>query len=228
MKITGKIYARRREQTAFSPKFFKSLQSDGDNEPLMVSADVMRQKTISKVKSLMNNDNLVGHEAEKRTVKFVESTTHFQHNQAHQFSSASVTGKTSHTSIFHSLFRAEMTNIEAGNEPQASIEEKMNADIVPKLVLTRKAAWSGIVGNRDHQALSSILAVGNPNEQNTEDGANLQQSPVTYSESVRNQYRLPRFVFAVYSLSCIILRSGITLLQDPHKRNFKTNQRRNF
>jgi hypothetical protein len=178
----------------------------------MIPADVMRQNIISKVKSLMNDDNLVGHQAGKRTAKFLESTTHFQYNQTHKYSSASVTGETSHREIFDSLFRAEMTKIDAGNEPQAIIKEKLNADIVPKLILKRKAAWSGIVGSRDHQVLSSIPAVGNPNEQNTAVGANLQQSTGTYSESARLQFQLPRFVFSVYSG---LHHFEITRLQEP-------------
>ena len=226
IQIAGQIYSRRNQQTVMRPKLLKSLQSDVVNDPLMVPAKVVRRRTVSKDKSLMNDDNLVGHQAGMGTAKFMKSKTHVQNNQAHAYSSAGVPGETSHRAIFDSLFRAEMTQIDAGNETQALIEETLNAVIVPKVILKRKAAWSGIVGNRDHQALSSNLADGNSNEQNTEVGANLQESPVTYSETVRLQFQLPRFVLFVCSVCCIILRSEITPLQEPYKRNFKTNQRR--
>jgi hypothetical protein len=214
-KITGQVYALGNQPSSFNLEYVKSFETSGADELFMApSGKFARRNNVSKVETFTHDDgdNPIGFQAEIRTANLIAPTTQFQPTQANANSYASTGEQNSHEAMFKSLFKAEWTKNDAGTVLQSLTEE--NADTGsgpggPKLLLKRKAAWSGIVGNRGSDVANLIQEDGNQNEFAAEVGAHSQQTQVVHMNlvrrqhmnSVRRQFQHQRFVCSVHAAS---------------------------
>jgi hypothetical protein len=175
------------------------------------SGKFARRNNVSKVETFTHDDgdNPMGFQAEIRTENLIASSTQFQPTQANANSYASTGEQISHKAMLNSLFKAEWTKNDAATLLQSSTEENADAGSRPNLLLKRKAAWSGIVGNRGSDVVNVIQEDGNQNEFAAEVGAHSQQTQVIHMNSVRQQhmssvrrqFQYQRFVCSVRAAS---------------------------
>jgi len=87
-----------------------------------------------------------------------------------------------HRARFDSLFRAETIANEVPSANQALMEQPAEAGPMPKLLLKRKAAWSGIVRHQSSDAANAVRGIA-PDVHEVEVAAPLQNSEVKDSET---------------------------------------------
>ena len=191
MKITGQVYARKTQQTSAIPELSKLIEpKEVDEIAMFPSSKLVDQQQKTQVQGLTSHDDPIGLKLGKRT-----PMAQFQNIRANSNSIASKSEETSHRARFDSLFRTEIIKNDAGTAIQATTE-KSDVGTVPKLLLKRKAAWSGIVGIRRSDPANSNRAVDDQSGAAAEVGAHLPQSEVPYSDSVRLRFQRQRCVFS--------------------------------
>jgi hypothetical protein len=157
---------------------------------MVPSGKFARRNNVSKVETFTHDDgdNPIDFQAEIRTANLIAPSTQFQPTQANANSYASTGEQNSHKAMFNSLFKAEWTKNDAGTFLQSLTEENADTESGPKLLLKRKAAWSGIVGNRGSDVANLIQEDGNQNEFAAEFGTHSQQTQVIHMNLVRRQH----------------------------------------
>jgi hypothetical protein len=191
LKITGQVYARKTQQTSAIPELSKLIEpKEVDEIAMFPSSKLVDQQQKTQVQGLTSHDDPIGLKLGKRT-----PMAQFQNIRANSNSIASKSEETSHRARFDSLFRTEIIKNDAGTAIQATTE-KSDVGTVPKLLLKRKAAWSGIVGIRRSDPANSNRAVDDQSDAAAEVGAHLPQSEVPYSDSVRLRFQRQRCVFS--------------------------------
>jgi hypothetical protein len=192
LKITGQVYARKTQQTTVIPELSKLVESKEVDEIAMFPSSKLTvdQQQKSQVQGLTSYDNPIGLKVGKRT-----PIAQFQNIQANSNSIASMSEETSHRARFNSLFRTEIVKNDAGTVIQATTE-KSDVGTVPKLLLKRKAAWSGIVGIRRSDPANSNRAVDDQSDVAAEVGAHMPQPEVPFSDSVRLRFQRQRCVLS--------------------------------
>ena len=211
LKTVGQIYARRRQKKEYDPE--ESFVSIGVDERMNVAstASVLqnwfskaRKNAVASDERLLENNLLASMKtlpARQRRANIAEmastSTMLFQPTQENQNAVLACGSEVNlHRARFDSLFRAETIANEVPSANQALMEQPAEAGPMPKLLLKRKAAWSGIVRHQSSDAANAVRGIA-PDVHEVEVAAPLQNSEVKDSEtSVRLlRYQHQRYVF---------------------------------
>ena len=191
--------------------------SIGFDERMTVStAGSMLQNLVSKAtnavttaasdKRLLNSIQLL--QAPQRRASFVEiasaSTMLFQPTQENQNDlRAKVSEVNMHRARFDSLFRSETIAHGIPDVNQNVMEQTAETGPLPKLLLKRKAAWSGIVRNRVSEAANAIQGEHSQDEHEAEVSATLKKTQVKDSNT---SVRILRFQHQRYVSDTIVAK----------------------
>ena len=243
LKTVGQIYARRRQQTEYDPEALKSFVSIGVDERMDVAstASVLqnwfskaRKNAVASDERLLEN-NLVASmktlPVRQRRANIAEmastSTKLFQPTQENQNSFlASGSEVNLHRARFDSLFRAETIANDVPSANQALTEQPAEAGPMPKLLLKRKAAWSGIVRHQSLDAANVVRGIAQDVHE-VEVAAPLQNSEVKDSETSLRllQYQHQRYVFVTTAAKlCTEPRNSRGIANDVSQLSSRDNK----
>jgi hypothetical protein len=188
LKVTGQVYARKNQQSAFDPdglKFFDSMGDDRYLVPSLSSTSVL-SKTVSYSETNNRDEDLTKKAMLPATI-FQPQTTKMNLNSLN----ASKNENSLHREKFDSLFHSE----KIVKNDQGALGKALVAELaVPKLLLKRKAAWSGVVVNRGPAAANADISE-HLDALVAEDGPHQQKAGFTDLHAVRLQFQHQRYVF---------------------------------
>jgi len=213
LKVTGLVYARQIQPSEFDAEQLKSFDSMGDVQDTVPSANVALQKSISHSKQIKSDENST------KVEMLIASAIQPQQSKMKSLNAGMIEDGL-HRARFDSLFRSETIKIDQDTVSHAAARESSEAGAVPKLLLKRKAAWSGIVGIRGTDA-TNVNRVEHSTDVIGSEVEPPRQNTAVDLQAVRLQFRQQRYaMFGLKNLSeCAEYRIRRRSVNDVSQQN---------
>lgn len=186
MKVSGQVYAQQNQQSAFDVRELILCDSIERNQHSVHSSMPTLPNTVSHSKKMIYEEDPT------KNAMLNASIARLQPSKMNLKSLHAIKKEDGlHRAKFDSLFQSA-TIVNTDHETMSHLPAKESA--VPKLLLKRKAAWSGVVAIRGSDAANDDIVEKNPDVLVTEVRPPQQQAGVADIHAVRLQFQHQRYV----------------------------------